>query len=280
MDFHTGKVDYDRAVVNFRHAEGGAASRLVHENPKAFCERHYVNFFETGTVEDRHRSGRPPVISEADAKEAGKLLMLGFWREVKVKGAPGRTESRLFHYTTFADAVHRCDRLREIMEKYQCSDRLMLAAIHRHCPNLTRVTLFSHHEFTTAELKARQQYGTDMLDMITKEPNILYLIVFCDESTFLLHGRTKHEVKVYCDAKDVQGPDVCYISDLAINPIKVHFYLAVTAAQDFQPSGVVLYEECTGTTDIHRYVNKHFDGSTKVGNWEYQVSCCGWWFRV
>ena len=153
--------------------------------------------------------------------------MLGFWRQVKVKGAHGRTESRLFYYTTFADAVHRCDRLREIMEKYECSDRLMLAAIHRHCPNLIRKTLFSHQEFTTEGLKARQTYGTKMLNMITKELSILNLIVFCDESTFVLHGRTKQEVKVYCSSQDVQGPDVCYISDLAINPIKVHFYLAV-----------------------------------------------------
>ncbi len=270
----------DRAAVNFRKAQKGEAASHVHENHKAFCRRHYVNFIETGTVEDRHRSGRPAEISEQDAKEAGKLLMLGFWRDVKVKGSHGRTESRLFYYTTFADAVHRCDRLREIMEKYQCSDRLMLDAIHRHCPNLIRKTLFSHHEFTTAELKARQKYGEEMLDMITKEPSILYLIVFCDESTFVIHGRSQHDVKVYCAKENVQGPDVCYISDLADKPIKVHFYLAVTAAQEFQPSGVVLYEECTGTTDINRYVNKHLDGSTRVGNWEYQVSCCAWWFRV
>lgn len=280
ISWDTREVDYNQAAVNFRKAVGKTAASSVHEAHTVFCRRHYSNFMDDGTVEDRHRSGRPAEISEADAKEAGALLMQGFWREVKVKGKHSRTEQRLFYYTTVADAVDRCAELRSIMEKYQCSDRLMLAAIHRHCPELRRVTLVSHHEFTMEELQARMNYGTYMLNLMKKEPNILFLIVFCDESTFAIHGRTDFSVKVYCSTECVPGPNVCNNSDLALKPLKVHFFLAVTANQAFQPDGVVLYEECTGTDGINRHENRIMDGSERVGNWEYTVSSFSPGYRV
>jgi hypothetical protein len=259
---------------------GGAAAREVKESHKVFCLRHFENFFDSGNVEDKPRSGRPANISEEDAKEAGQLLMEGFWREVKVKGGGGRTEERLFYYTTFGDAVRNCDRLHELMVKYKCTERAMLDAIHRHCPDLVRRSMFAHHEFTVAELEARSAYGSYMLGLLNTVPNFLHLIVFMDESTFVLHGRSKHEVRVYCSKNDVRFNDVCYISDLDAKPLKVHFFLAVTANEAFQPTGVVLYDECTGTTGIWRYENKLLDGSTKVGDWKYQVSPWGSGHRV
>ena len=280
LQWDTFSVDMGKAAVFFATVYGGAAAKLVHENHKVFLQRWFYKFWDDGTVEDRARSGRPATISAVDAKEAGKLLMAGIWRTVKVKGGGGRTEERLFYYTTFAAAVRNCPELKSIMEKYQCSDRLMLAAIHRHCPELVRTRLFSHHEFTDEEEGARFKYGKHMLDIITKDPSILYLIVFCDESTFVLHGRTKHSVAVYCNKEALPYNDVCYISDLDCDPIKVHFFLAVTANDHFQPSGVVLYEVCTGTTNINRTVNKHLDGNTWVGDWEYQVSSCYSGFRI
>lgn len=272
LNWETKQVNLDLAAAHFARAVGGAAAKQVHESHKEFCRRHYNNFFDSGNVEDRPRSGRPREIAAEDAKAAGELLMSGFWKEVKVLGGGGATEERLILYPTFADAVKLCPQLKELMEKYKCSDRLMLATIHRHCPDLKRITLFSHHEFTVAEKQKRIEYGSYMLGMLKKEPSFLHLIVFCDESSFVLHGRTKHEVKVYCSTNAVLPSEVCHVSDLTIKPITVHFFLAVTANACFSPSGVVLYDVCTGTTDIKRLVNKHWDGSTRVSNWEYQVS--------
>lgn len=72
---------------------------------------------------------------------------------------------------------------------------------------------------------------------------------------------------------------LCYMSDLAMNPFKAHFYLAVAAVH--QPRSVILHQKCTITTDIDRYVNKHSYGCTfDKGNWEYQVRCSAWWLRI
>lgn len=271
IQWDTWGIDLVRAAAIFAAVDGGAYAKQVHENHKVFLQRWYQKFRTDGTVQDAARSGRPQTISTEDAKEAGRLLMAGIWRTVKVKGGGGRTEDRLFYYTTFAAAVRNCPELKKLMEKYQCSDRLMLAAIHRHCPQCVRHTLFSHHEFSEQEKSARMEYGKYMLNLITRNPSILSLIVFCDESTFALHGRSKHSVSVYCNKEALPYNDVCYISDLDCDPIKVHFFLAVTAHHVFQPKGVVMYEVCSGTTDINRIHNKHRDGSEDVGNWEYQV---------
>lgn len=149
-----------------------------------------------------------------------------------------------------------------------------MESIHRHCPDFQRKTLFADHEFTIKELKARSDYESYMLGLLKKEPSILYLIVVCDESTFVLHGRSKHCdcVQIYCSSEDVSVTDVCCISDLDQDPIKVHFFLAVTAHHTFKPRGVVMYAQCTGTTGINRYHNKHLDASSMVGDWTYQVS--------
>ena len=279
LDVKAWEVDPHKAAVRFRAAMGGAAASNVAEDHAVFCMRHFNNLWDRGTVADKPRSGRPSLIEAKDARAAGELLMAGYWKTVKVKGGKGRTEERLFNYTTVAEAVSKNEQLRHIFERYECSDRLMLDNIHRLCPDLRRVRLVSHHEFTAAEMEARMEFGAYMLNMINQNPSSLYDIVFCDESTFMLHGRTQHSVQVYCSSTATRASDVCHFSDLADKPLKVHFFVAVTANEHFQPSGLVLYEECTGTDGINRIENKHLDGSTWVGDWGYQVSSCGLGFK-
>lgn len=280
LDVKTMEVDIDKAAALFRQLWDGAAASVVHESHKVFCKRHYSNFMETGSIADLHRSGRPTDIDAAAAIRAAEILKGGHWREVKVKGAPGRTEDRLFYYTTFAEAVEHDAELKEIVEVYQCSDRKWLERMHAVDPDLTRVSLFSHHEFSVLELAARMAYGSHMLGLLIREPSLLHLLVFCDESTFVLHGLSKHHVQVYCSKTAVRPSDVCYISDLACKPIQTHFFLAVTAHPAFQPSGRVLYDECTGTTSIDRHTNKKWDGSVKAGNQEYLVRSGGLGFST
>lgn len=274
LNIATNEVNWDKASVNFKRYQGGDAARQVSESHKVFCKRHYRNFMKTGTVEDAPRSGRPTDVDRVLALEAAAILKAGHWKEVTVKGDSKRTELGLFYYTTVAEAVEKDARLLEIFEYFQFSDRKMLEAMHNADPTLTRITLWSHHEFSVAELDKRMLFGSYMLNLITRDPSIQYLTVFCDESSFVLHGRTQHSVKVYCSSTDTRPSDVCFISDLDMNPITVHFFLAVTANQAFQPKGVVLYEETTGTTDIDRRTNKILDGSTKTGKWVYDVSSC------
>lgn len=280
LDVKTMEVDMDKAVVLFHQLWGGAAARQVHEAPKAFLRRHYSNFMDNGSIADLHRQGRPSEIDAGAAMRAAEILKGGYWKEVQVKGAPGRKEDRLFYFTTFAEAVEHDAELRALVELYKCSDRKWLAKMHEVDPDLTRVSLFSHHEFSVAELAARMAYGSYMLDLLVRQPRLLHLLVFCDESTFVLHGHSKHHVQVYCSKTGVRLSDVCHISDLALKPIQTHFFLAVTAHPDFQPSGTVLYEACTGTTSIDRHTNKKWDGSTKAGNQEYLVSVDGLGFSI
>lgn len=124
-------------------------------------------------------------------------------------------------------------------------------------------------------LASRIRWCLTMLARVTADPSMIYHIVFCDESTFVLHGLSKHSVQVYCSAGAARPSDVCYISDKTIKPIKVHFFLAVTAHGEYEDdNGVVLYEECSGTTDIDRRANKQQDGSEMTGKQEYWVSVC------
>lgn len=279
LNWRTMEVDIALGAVRFRQIANGVAARLVKEDHKKFCERHYRNFEATGSVADKQRPGRPVDIEDEDARLAAQILKAGYWQEVKVKGARGQKVDRLFYFTTFAEAVEKSEELRELVEKYEYSDRKWLERMHAVDADLVRVSLFSHHEFTVEELQRRMWFGRYMLDLLLRQPQLMHLLVFCDESTFVLHGRTKHSVQVYCSRTATRPSDVCYISDLAQDPVKVHFFLAVTAHLAFQPKGVVLYEECTGTTDIDRKTNRIWDIEA-AGNQEYMVSACGSGFNI
>lgn len=280
LNIKTMEVDIDQAAVRFRQIWGGAAAQHVSESHKVFCKRHYSNFMENGNIDDQKRPGRPTDIDNAAALRAAEILKGGYWLVVKVKGAPGRTEDRLFYYTTFAEAVEHDDELRAMAELYQVSDRKWLDRMHQVDPDLTRVSLFSHHEFSLAELTARMEFGAYMKGLLTRQPRLLHLLVFCDESTFVLHGLSKHHVQVWCSKTATRPSDVCYISDLAEKPVQVHFFLAVTAHPKFQPKGRVLYDESTGTSVPGRHHNKKWDGSAAEGNQEYLVSICGLGFSI
>lgn len=279
LNVKTMEVDINQSVVRFHQIAGGAAAKQVTESHKVFCMRHFNNFVSTGNVDDKPRSGRPVDIAEEDALRAAQILKDGYWQEVKVKGARGQKVDRLFYFTTFAEAVDRVAELRDLVEKYEYSDRKWLERMHAVDPDLVRVSLFSHHEFTVEELQRRMWFGKYMLDLLLRQPDLLHLLVFCDESTFVLHGRTKHSVQVYCSRTATRPSDVCYISDLALDPVKVHFFLAVTAHPLFQPEGVVVYDECTGTTDCDRKTNTVWDIG-KSGTQEYMVSTCGIGFSI
>jgi hypothetical protein len=90
LNFATGEVYWGQVAVKFRNTAGHGAQKQVHEDHTTFCQRHFNNFFNNGTVEDAHRSGRPPDISQEDALQAAAILKGGYWVKVKVKGLPGR----------------------------------------------------------------------------------------------------------------------------------------------------------------------------------------------
>lgn len=273
LNFATGEVDWGQVAVKFRNTAGHGAHKQVHEDHTTFCRRHFNNLFNNGTVEDAHRSGRPPDISQEDALQAAAILKGGYWVKVKVKGLPGKKKWHLLYYTTMGHALADSEALRAIQTKYGVTPDALLRRMHAVDPDLIRVTLTSHHEFSYEELQNRMAWSLAMLKQVRKNPSMLYLIVFCDESTFVLHGRGKQSVQVYCSSGAARPCDVCYMSEKAFDPIKVHFFLAVTAHAKYDDAnGVVLYEECTGTTEIKRRTNTTEDGGENVGDQEYMVS--------
>lgn len=275
FDFGTGEIDPHKAAILFRSRHGGGVHKRVKERHSVFIERHYKNFREFGCIADAHRSGRPVIISEEDALAASNILKAGHWVTEKIKGLPGATYEELIYFSTMDEALLKSPQLQAIQQKYGVSPSKLLKRMHAVDPDLIRITLRSHHKFSYAELQDRIRWCLTMLARVAADPSMMYHIVFCDESTFVLHGLSKHSVQVYCSAGAARPSDVCFISDKTIKPIKVHFFLAVTAHGQYEDAnGVVLYEECSGTTDIDRRANKLQDGSEMTGKQEYWVSDC------
>lgn len=264
-----GKPNFAAAASTFRQVDHGGPAQLVHENLKTFCKRWWDNWRARGNLQDAPRPGRQRIISQADAEMVATLLKQGYFAPVAAKG--GSTE-RLVGYTTIEQAIELNPQVRQIYEQYDCTPHQLWAAAHRADPDLGRKRICSKHMFSQDELQARFEFGRAQLQMLAKEPNYLQLLVFADESTTLLHGHDKQSVQVYCSKSSCTFADVCYFNDPQLKMVKAHYYMAVTANTSFQPGGVVLFDFCTGTDDIHRRVNTLPDGSGRDAAYEYQVS--------
>lgn len=260
--------DFDAAAQQFKQVDGGAPAQQVHESRKAFCERWWRNWQHSQNLDDAQRSGRPPIISTADAVKVADLLKQGYWVHADARHGGGE---RLVGYSTIEQAIEVNADIKQIRDKYDCTPHQLWQAAHRADPDLGRKRICSKHQFSQSELTARMQFARDQLQMLVREPDYLHLLVFADESTTLLHGHDKKSVSVYCSKSSCTFADVCYFNDPKQKTLKAHYYLAVTAHPLFQPAGIVMFDFCSGTDDIHRGINYIQDGDYKDHSYTYQV---------
>ena len=266
--------DFAKAAATFKTLDGGKAAKEVRSDRKAFCMHWWGHFKEHHDLEDAPRSGRPSKISTEDAKAVAAELKKG--RLVKAGGIWGGREV-LVGYTSIEEAMRGNDVISSIAVRHKATARDLLRAAHRADPDLGRKHIWSKHKFTDDELASRRAFGQQQLSMLQRTPNYLHLLVFADESSTILHGRTTEGVQVYVSKSNCSFSDICYFSDLALKTIKAHYFLAVTAHKDFNKGnsgGVVVFDFCQGTDDpIIRKDNLIKDGVYADYDVKYKVSC-------
>ena len=279
-----GEVNWDEASTNFNAQlpgkvleKEGAEVEITVTRSRSFLKRWWEKFNREGTLEDEHRSGRPPLISKADALRASAVLKQG--RIVKYKVRNLEFE-QLTYYTTVHEAIDENEELRAMVERLGCTPKQLLHAMHQHDPDLARRRITFKRAFSAAELEERMRFGAMMLAEIAKYPqpsDYLQKIVFIDEASVVLLGNNKEAVHAWCSKHATCFSDVCPIKDHKKDPVKAHFIAAVTSHPAFEDkSGLVYMDFTTGTTDIHRRKNTRLDGSQYVPDWRYQVGWLHW----
>ena len=179
--------DFRQAGKYFATMWGGRAAKLVTSDHKAFCKKWWQTFEKTKDVQDAPRSGRPRKISKADGQQVAENLKQGRW--VKA-GGTWRGEQVLVGYTSMQDALKHCPIIKHIRDKYDCTGRDLWRAAHDCDPDLGRRRVWAQHKFSDAELAARSEFAEQQLTMLSKVPNYLDLLVFADESSTVIHGRS------------------------------------------------------------------------------------------
>lgn len=242
---------------------------MIAEHTKTFLERWWTRFKEDGTLEDRPRTGRPPIISAEEALRASVILKNGRYVDTKYKG---KTYQELTGYPTVESAIEDNEWLRNlVISKHISADQLREAML-AHDPDLGRHRVVFKRKFSDAEMQARVDFSEAMLAKLKANPSFLQNVVFIDEASFIIHSKSKDVVHVWADKHAHCFSDVCPLDIPEGDEIKVRFICAVSAHPKFAAKGGLVYMDfTTGTDDINWRVNKRMDGSVRVGNWEYQV---------
>lgn len=232
----------------------------------------FKHWYESGSLQDLPRSGRPTVIPAEVALEAAALVKQGEWVSVVKQG---REIRKKVYYTSIHHAVLKLDRLGEIMEKYGVDCKGLLHAMHKHDPDLTRRSIYFKYEFPPELLRARVMSTTELLASLpppgAERKVWLDRLVWIDEGGIMLSDYSKKSVKVWCSKHDLHRNDVVHLPHVKDqDDCKVHFILAVCSHPRFtRTNGLVYWEYTTGTTNIRRRHNK--EGQTVGEAFGYQV---------
>lgn len=236
----------------------------------AYLRVWWQNFQEYGSVQDRHRVGRPRNINYLDALRAATIVKDGHLVSHKVKG---KTVEHRVHYTSIAEAVRKNEELANMTRRLGMTPEQLLHAMHEADPDLVHRKIFFKHSFTTQELEQRMAFAKDCLQLHALPGGLLQNIIFIDEASIVIDKYTKSDVYVWCDRHDLSFSDVCPRKLPKEGSVTVRFIVAVTAHPAFADKGGLVYMDfTTGTTNIERKHNKRLDGSEWTGKWVYQVS--------
>lgn len=240
------------------------------EAPAEFTKRWYERFTTTGQLADAPRSGRPPLIPNAEAFEAASILVAGYIIE---KNVAGRAVTEHKYYSSVPEAVAHNASLKGIMDKYHASPEQLLAAMRRVEPGLMHRRVSFRHMLSAAEKAKRRTVCLDLLSRYHADPTLLQRMVFIDETTIQTHGLKKDHVNVWVNSSDTGFRDFHGVPGKAWHPVKVHVIAAVSAHPRYESTGGLVYVDfTTGTTDIKRRYNKRLDGSTRDPAFKYTVS--------
>lgn len=268
-------VNWTAAHRELRSINGGDCWKSLGDHWKSFLESVWEHWYDLGTLEDLHRSGRPTNIPKEVAREAAALVKEGEWVTVVKRGA---SIKKKVYYTSINHAVSKLERLQQIMQQYNIDCRGLLHAMHKHDPDLTQRSIYFKYEFPPELLQARVMSTAELLRNLPPEgaERRMWLdrLIWIDEGGIMLSDYAKKSIKVWCSKHDFNRDDVVHLPHVKDqDDCKVHFILAVTSHPSFtRKNGLVYWEYTTGTTNIRRRHNTlGVDNGEAFG---YQVSRC------
>lgn len=277
MAFTTGMVtNYTQAgrvlqvQLGYFNTQFPNQAAKLSEPPKTFVQRCYEKFLATGDVEDAPRSGRPPKIPDAIAKDAAETICRGY--TVQQTTPQGVVTVRKY-FSTMGEAIAANETLQGYLCQYHATQDQLLDAIHRAAPDMVQRRVSFRHHLSHAETAKRQKVAGDLLAWQQTDPTLLPRMVFIDETTIQTHGLKHDHIQVWVNRTDTTFHDFHGVPGKAWDPIKAHVVAAVSAHPAYaETHGLVYMDFTTGTTDIKRRWNKRLDGSTASPNFVYTVS--------
>lgn len=263
--------DYARAVAEYNSLPDKLRGDKLGKNASAVLKRSWEHFLADGDLADGHRSGRPTLISDADALAASEAIKAG---KTLIRRVKGGTITLITYFTSVREAITALPQVKAIMDKYDANPHQLYMAMKRADPYLKRRSIVLKPAFTEAQKKERREIAGKLLAE-WKLPQaefraLLLRIVQCDEGRWTYTVYSKKSQKVLIDKRTTLLHD--YVTLPMINGEKeltVHFFICVSAHPAFAKSnGLVYWELTTGTTHIRRIFNtKSDDGEEHV----YQV---------
>jgi len=265
-------VDYGRAKQEYNKVRKELHGDKLGSKIKTILQKRWQRFLEEGDLEDAHRSGRPPKISDEDARTASEALKAGKTYTRKQKGL----EIKLItYYTSVRQATRESEAIRAVVEKYQCTAKQLYAAMKRVDPNLTMRSFAFKLTLTDKQMKDRVSFCKRMLREwalpLSELRVILHRIVQCDEGRWTYSVYSHEHQKAYIDKRTTLLHDYVLLQKICGEAqATVHFFICVSAHPAFaRVNGLVYYEFTTGTTSIRRMFN--IEGQTAEEAFVYQV---------
>jgi hypothetical protein len=240
------------------------------EQPEVFAERWFRAITTRGTLDDAPKAGRPYKIPDPTALAVANVLGAGYDYHFNIRGQPVIQHK---FFTSVSEAVKQSQYLRDVKTELNVTNEQIRVAAHRVAPELRYRKVVFKHLLTPAEKAHRMSVSASLLARHHSDPTLLHRMVFVDESSILTHGLKHDAVHVWVNGSDARFQDHHGVPGSLRHPVKAHVIAAVSAHPDFASAGGLVYMEfTTGTTAIHRRINKRLDGSQAVPDYAYWVS--------
>jgi hypothetical protein len=271
-----GVVNYNRAgqllqvqIGKFNNMYPEQQAQL-REGPDVFTERWFVALTTRGNLDGAPKAGRPYKINDTTAMAVANILSSGYDYTYTIRG------QRVTHhkyFTSVPEAVKQSQYMRDVKAELNATNEQLRVAVHRVAPEVEYRRVSFKHMLTAQQKAKRMSVSAGLLARHHSDPTLLHRMVFVDESSILTHGLKHDHVQVWMNSSDAHFQDYHGVPGSLRHPVKAHVVAAVSAHPAFaSASGLVYMDFTTGTTAIHRRINKRLDGSQAVPDYEYWVS--------
>ena len=251
--------------------------------PKPFIAYQKKKLLDTGSLDDRARSGRKSKIPKGVLTQCCEALKGGYLSMEQAARAFGYRQ-----WASIKDAVYgpNCHPfLAQVCLQFGVTPQLLQRRLHRHDPNLVHKQLHFKKPLTIEQQLVRQSVASQLLACSLASPGLLLRAFWMDECSITFSSGAISKVKVYCDkrshAAQATHPTYTNMPGTRYRTITVHCIAAVNAL-----TGAVYLEFTTGTTDIQRrhlpnitykVSAQHCQTRQHVSRWQYLPptgSCC------